>query len=286
MQSNVHEPLESDSPSPNQSLLSDVRNRVESFSGTQCVDWGGQVRDGRCEVTPFIPNPGAYAETNIVRSAEDALVAFDAYTEWFEFVLSDFEPQSDSCVLLPCGAMKPIGSSAIHQKKLEALSQAGLTPDADIMIISEPCTVVPHHWRLHRPPVNYDFPPEFTEESVAPSVFDVFTDRIAEFIDSMPYRTYYPYLVAGHQKKFDTALAKAESSPRVIRIPGSSIGLESEALSGDLFKSTNDIVAKLEVIRALKDGDETVDLSQYPDDVIEEYARRSDFTEVDAEGDN
>jgi predicted RNA-binding protein len=182
--------------------------------------------------------------------------------------------------------MKPIGSSAIHQKKLEALSQAGLTPDADIMIISEPCTVVPHHWRLHRPPVNYDFPPEFTEESSAPAVFDVFTDRIAEFIDSMPYTTYYPYLVAGHQTKFDAALAKAEASPRVIRIPGSSIGLESEALSGDLFKSTTDIVAKLEVIRALKDGDETVDISQYPDGIIEEYAGRSDFTVVDADGQN
>lgn len=286
MQSDVQQSLESDVRSPNESLLSDVRTRVESFSVSKCVDWGGQVRDGRCEVTPFAPNPGAYAETTIVRSVEDALAAFDAYTAWFEFVLSNFEPQSESCVLLPCGAMKPIGSSAIHQKKLEALSQAGLTPDADIMIISEPCTVVPHHWRLHRPPVNYDFPPEFTEESSAPAVFDVFTDRIAEFIDSMPYTTYYPYLVAGHQTKFDAALAKAEASPRVIRIPGSSIGLESEALSGDLFKSTTDIVAKLEVIRALKDGDETVDLSQYPDGIIEEYAGRSDFTVVDADGQN
>jgi hypothetical protein len=152
------------------------------------------------------------------------------------------------------------------------------------MIISEPCTVVPHHWRLHKPPVNYDFPPEFTDQSVAPSVFDLFTDRIAEFIDSMPYTTYYPYLVAGHQEKFDAALAKAESTPRVVRIPGSSIGLSSGALSGDLFKSTEDMVAKVNVIRAFKDGDSSVDLSAYPEAAIDTYSQRPDFTAVDAEG--
>ena len=275
-------PLSSEqSTDPNQHLPDEVRERVERLDRDTCEEWGGIWHDETAHVRESVST--SYNTPTKVRSPSDARAAFSKYTDWFEFVLDAHEPQSDKCVLLPCGANKPIGSSAIHQKKVQALKDADFYPECDIIIISEPCTVVPHDMRLHVAPTNYDFPPEFTERDTAPEVFETFTDRIAQFIDEMPYETYYPYLVQGHQEKFDTALEKATSNPRVVRIPGSSLGLDSHNLSGDLFKSLEDITTKLEMVRALADEDDPSLVAHHPDDVCEFYADRDDYAPVPAE---
>ena len=264
---------------PNATLLPEVRDRVETIDQTTCNEWGGIYRDDTCFVqdSEFTAD---YGTPTVVRSVDDALNGFEKYTEWFEYVLNEFEPKSDACILLPCGATKPIGSSAIHQKKVQALKETDFYPRCDIIIISEPCTIVPHGMRLYRPTVNYDFPPEYTDQNDAPEVFNVFTDRIARFIDEMPYDTYYPYLVQGHQRKFDAAIKKADSNPRVVRIPGSSLGLSSHKLSGDLFKSLEDMTTKLEMIRALADLDEPSLIGHHDDAVVDFYTNREEYQPV------
>lgn len=261
---------------PNAALPSDVRTRVENLDRETCDNWGGIWNDGTCRVRPF-PGDASYTTHTQVRSPEDALRAFLDYTDWFEHALTTYEPASSECVLLPCGSQKPIGSSAIHQKKLTALKNADFYPRCDIIIISEPCTIIPHEWRLHRPPVNYDFPPEYTEQDTAPDVYELFTDRLSRFIDAMDYDVYHPYLVSGHQDKFETAVEKAETNPTTIRIPGSSYGIESGNLSGDLFKSVDDITAKLDMVDALVEHGDRTRVSHYPDGLIDAYASREDY---------
>ena len=261
------------SANPNAGLHPDVRDRVEALDLGTCEEWGGDWVDGVCRVRP-LPLAADHSERTVVRSAADGLDAFERYTDFFEYVLETHERTSDTAVLLPCGAQKPIGSSAIHQKKLDALAAAGYRPAGEVIIISEPCTVIPHGMRLSRPAVNYDFPPEYTDPNEAPAVFDIFTDRLARWIDESGYETLVAYLVSGHMEKLDAALEKCDASPKVVRIPGASLGLESMAYSGDLFKSLDDITAKLEFVRAYKDEGDTDLVADRSEEVREFYAER------------
>lgn len=259
---------------PNNCLDPDVAKRVQDLSRERCLEWGGEWGEPP-QVTPSA-SP-VYQNRTVVRDAEGAMEAFEKYTTWFEYVLETYTPTADNCILLPCGSSKPIGSSSIHQKKLEALSQAGLRDEADVVILSEPCTVVPHEQRLHLAPVNYDFPPDFTEPEVAPEVAELFASRLAEFMDEMGYETYYPYLVKGHQETFDRALELAEQSPGVVVIPGASFGLESHNYSGDLFKTVEDVTAKIDACLALKSPHHDTDLSDYDEEVRSFYAERPEY---------
>lgn len=272
-------------PSPNEWLQDDVRDRVESLDKQTCTEWGGVWSNETAHVRP-LPLDATHQDQTRVRSAADGLAAFERYIDFFEYVLAEFEPTAESAVLVPCGAMKPIGSSAGHQKKVEALKQAGFVPRCDLHIMSEPCTMIPHDMRLTLPAVNYDFPPKYTEQEQAPEVFDVFTDRLATWIDETEYETIYPYLVARHQNKFDAALDKADHDPRVVEIPGASANVEKlvdegdAAYSGDQFKSTTDIAAKLDFIRGFKDlGDDSY-VANYPSDVRQFYRSRAEYRSV------
>lgn len=270
-----------DAPSANElndCLIDDVQSRLSNLDEEKCREWGGTWADGQAAVTPIPADLDAnYRDRTVVRSVADAMDAFEKYTAYFEFVLDNYEPNHDAAVLLPCGANKPIGSSAIHQKKLDALKAAGYRDFCDIVIISEPCTVVPHEMRLTIPPTNYDFPPEYTEQDRAPNVFDVFVDRLATFFEEADYDTLYPYLPAGHQSKFEAAVDRCGADHTVTNIPGSSLNADTMNLSGDLFKSVDDITAKLEFVRALKGNADYELVENYPDEVKDFYADREEY---------
>lgn len=200
-----------------------------------------------------------YSEKTVVRSGSDALEAFEHYTDYFNTVINNWTPSSDKLVLVPCGSSKPIGSSTIHQKKVEAIREGGLS-DADIVVVSEPCTIVPPEYRLSLPAANYDFPPEYTVESDYPEVFDLFTDRLAYWLDMMDYDEVYPYLISGHQNKFDAALEKMDTNPDVYSIPSASYNVETESYSGDRFKKQEEINQKVAAVCKYKAGEDvTVD---------------------------
>lgn len=208
------------------------------------------------------PFDETYAEKTVVRSGSDALEAFERYTKYYNHILNSWSPSSDQLVLVPCGSSKPIGSSTIHQKKVRAIKNGGLN-DADIVIVSEPCTIVPPKYRLSLPAANYDFPPEYTIQNDYPEVFELFTDRLAEWLDATEYQEIYPYLISGHQNKFDAAYEKMDANPSVFNIPSASYNPETESYSGDLFKSQREMNQKVRAVCKFKSGmDVTVD-SQY-----------------------
>lgn len=252
---------------------SDVCTRIESLDKETCMEWGGvwdeETETARVQPLPLEDSP--YIEPTRVESVADANLAFDKYTQFFEYVLNNHAPENDEVVLLPCGSNKPIGSSSIHKKKLNALDEAGYMERCDIAIVSEPCTIIPHEMRLSRPAVNYDFPPEFTEASRAPEVFDVFTTRLAEWLDVTPYSRAYAYLVEGHMNKLRAAHTKATSPPEIVVLPGASLNSETENYSGDLFKSTSDVATKLAAIHSLVSDVETGTSSSMKEFYREKY---------------
>lgn len=237
-------------------LDDETQNNIEKIPDEMQDSWGC---DGVWE-----PCDGVYEEKTQVRSGTDALEAFERYTEYFETVLDEWEPESDELVLVPCGASKPIGSSTLHQKKVSAIRDGGLE-DADIVIVSEPCAIVPPKYRLSVPAANYDFPPEYTVKEDHPEVFEVFTDRLAEWMDKMDYDTIYPFLISGHQSKFEAALEKMETDPTVHTVPSASFNPETESYSGDRFKTLDDMTMKVRAVLSVR-AEKDVELpSEYGD---------------------
>lgn len=234
----------------NYCLDTDTRSNVESLSHDVCREWGGKIVDGTPTVKSYV-NANKYCTKTSVRSHEDAVNAFEKYEEFTNFVIDNREASNNSVVIVPCGATKPVGASASHKKKLNALKKAGLLPDSDLVIMSEPCAIFPHDMRLSLAATNYDFPPEYTEQDTYPDVFETMSTRIADWLQAREYDTVYPYLFARHQTKFDRAVEQLESTPNIVRIPGASFNPETEAYSGDQFKSTNDIATKIRTVKEL-----------------------------------
>lgn len=228
----------------NDNLLPDVQTRLENLDRETAIGWGGRWDDGTAVVSERAEKYNQHTE---VRSVEDAMAAFQKYTEYWANVTEYHEPEHDTAVILPCGSNKPIGTSGSHRKKLAALEQAGWTDEMDILIMSEPCTIIPHDDRLAMPAVNYDFPPEYTEKETAPSVFELFVKRLAIFFEHQDYDTVYPYLVKRHQRKFDAAMEKVDLD--VTEVPGASYNPETGAYSGDMFQTTENLVRKLKAVR-------------------------------------
>lgn len=227
----------------NECLAPEVRRRVEKTDPDTAVEWGGEIRDD----VPTVTNPAGeeYRDRTVVRSVDDALAAFDKYERYAEHVLATFEPENPDAVLLPCGANKPIGSSSIHARKLDAIEASGLGEHSDVLILSEPCSIVPHAERLTLAAANYDFPPEYTDKATAPEVHETFARRVATFIDAAEYRTLYAYLPAGHREVLNTALEYTTGDTDVVHVPGASFNPESGAFCGDLMQSAETIAAKL-----------------------------------------
>ena len=228
-------------------LDADTESNLQKIPESLCTKWGHDGVWDSCN--------GMYREKTVVRSGEDAIEAFEHYTEYFTSMLDEWVPSSDTLVLVPCGASKPIGSSTIHQKKVSAIREGGLQ-DADVVVVSEPCTIVPPEYRLSLAAANYDFPPQFTEKDSYPDVFEVFTDRLAQWLDKMDYDTIYPYLISGHQSKFDAALGKMDTDPTVYSIPSASYNAQTESYSGDRFKKLEDMREKVKAVLRVKAGEE------------------------------
>lgn len=235
---------------PRQALDNETRDRINRIPDSLFDEWG---RNG-----VWSPLDGQYATKTEVRDETDAINAFEQYTAYFHHVRSNWSPSSDTLVLLPCGSSKPIGSSTIHQKKVRAVREGGLS-DADIVILSEPCTVVPPEYRLSLPAVNYDFPPQYTEQDEYSTVFDIFASRLAIWLDEMDYDTVFPYLISSHMNKFDSALNSLDATPTVHRIPSASYNPESGSYSGDRFKKQEEMTMKVRaVLRLRADRDVTM----------------------------
>ena len=266
-------PDESQVHHPNQHLHPDVRNRVESMSRETCEDWGGEWRDGIASVQE-LPITELHWDRTEIESVADAETAFEKYTDFLEYVLENRSKTNETAVLLPCGKMKPIGTSQIHRKKLQALEQAGLTEQSDIVVMSEPCTVIPHDIRLSLPAVNYDFPPEYTEEDRAPVVFETFVDRLVLWLETREYDTIYPYLVKRHQNKFDAAIERADVDTEIVEVPGASFNPDTGNFTGDVFKSVDDMAMKLEQTRVHRAGESKELIADHPESLTEFYRER------------
>lgn len=237
-------------------LDSEAQNKLERIPEEYRKKWG--------ENGIWNPFNSKYNNKTIVKSGDEALEAFKYYTDYFEYVCDNWKKSSNTLVLVPCGSSKPIGSSTIHQKKINAIRDGGLK-NADIVIISEPCTVVPPKYRLSIPAINYDFPPEFTDKKSHPEVFDLFTDRLAEWLDSMNYETIYPFLIKGHMNKFNVAVEKMERDPDVHSIPSASYNPDTGSYSGDRFKSQEDMIEKVKAVLKYKSQKKISHPEEYSD---------------------
>lgn len=228
------------------SLDTDTRDNIEKIPENFREQWGENF---------YNPCDEKYEEKTVVRSREDALAAFEKYTDYLDHVTENWSPTSDTLVLVPCGSSKPIGSSTIHQKKVRAVREAGLE-DADIVIVSEPCVVVPPEYRLSIPAANYDFPPQYTDRDECPRVFDTFVDGLCTWLDAMNYDTIFPYLIQGHMNKFEAAMDRMNSEPDVHSIPSASYNPDTDSYSGDRFKKQDEITEKVRAVLRYKAGDD------------------------------
>lgn len=233
-------------------LDAETQSNIDNIPDSHIDAWGN---DG-----VWAPLNEKYAKKTTVDSGASAIEAFEFYTEYFEHIC-EWEPKSETAVLVPCGATKPIGASTLHQKKVRAIREGGFT-DADIIIISEPCAIVPPEYRLSLPAANYDFPPEYTVADEYPDVFEVFVERIAIWLDTMDYDVLVPYLISGHQRKFDSARKLMETSPSVVEIPTASYNPETGSYSGDMFKKQRDMSYKVSAVRKYRAGDSSVSLPE------------------------
>jgi predicted RNA-binding protein len=154
---------------------------------------------------------------------------------------------------------------------VSAIRDGGLE-DSDIVIVSELCAIVPPEYRLSVPAANYDFPPEYTVKDEYPEVFNIFTDRLAEWMDKMDYETIYPFLISGHQSKFDAAMEKMETNPTVHTVPSASFNPETGSYSGDRFKTLDDITMKVRAVLSVRAGKDV----ELPEKYGEFYADRWD----------
>lgn len=85
--------------------------------------------------------------------------------EWFRFVISKWRPKHDTVILIPCASTKPFYKSITHRNFLKPLWKAWLNDEIDLVIVSEPLTVVPAEFDYPNPiyPI-YDYPPEIIKE--------------------------------------------------------------------------------------------------------------------------
>jgi len=256
----------------NRFLDSSVRENVERLDKQTCEEWGGVWKDDTAHVTQYVDEK--YITKTEITDHQSAIDAFEKYTEFTDYVINEMEANSESVIIVPCGSTKPVGASASHKKKITAIKESKLYPHCDISIMSEPCSIFPHDMRLSVAATNYDFPPEYTEQSSYPDVFETMAERLAEWIDEREYETIYTYLFARHQNKFERAIEIADANPRVIRIPGASYNHESDNYSGDQFKSTENIFHKLEMVNGLANGEDT---SHIPKPTQSFYKSREEY---------
>lgn len=251
-------------------LLEDTKQNLSKMDKETCLDWGGEW-DESGAVPHRVDLDGDFDNPTVVRSGEDALSAFEKYGCWLDYVIENHDEQCDNAVFIPCGSEKPIGTSSIHKQKLQALSNSGLTDIADVYIMSEPCVVVPHHWRLYLPPVNYDFPPQYTSKEEYPEVFQRFVGGLQRFLEEKEYSTVFSYLVKGHQNKMDEVINKTDT--RQVKIPGASYNPDTGNYSGDYFKSTEHMTLKVASTLELNGFDSEKDVSP---DIMNFYEERLD----------
>lgn len=86
-------------------------------------------------------------------------------TKWFEFVMDNWEPRHDVVILIPCASTKPFHKSVTHRNFLRNLWVAWLNDEIDLVIVSEPLTVVPAEYDYPEPiyPI-YDYPPSLIKK--------------------------------------------------------------------------------------------------------------------------
>lgn len=231
-------------------LSENTLGNLKTISREKCEEWGGEWVDGEAHVTKIDSLSTDYTRKTEVRSEKDAIEAFEHYEEYFTHVLDRDTENNEFAVFLPCGSQKPIGSSSVHKKKLNALEASGLLEVADVYIMSEPCVIVPHDERLKVPPTNYDFPPEYTSKEDCPQVFELFVEKLTMFLEEKDYDTIFSYLVEGHQNKMDEAVQNTDVEQ--VKIPGASYNPETENCSGDYFKSVEDMALKIKATIEIK----------------------------------
>lgn len=104
--------------------------------------------------------------------------------EWFEFIRKNWYPLTGKVVLIPCSSKKPYHSSVTHAffSKLWRLWRDG---KIDLVIVSEPLTVVPAEFDFPEPKYPlYEYPPSFIkqENGIAKKERKIWRERMKIFL--------------------------------------------------------------------------------------------------------
>ncbi len=84
---------------------------------------------------------------------------------WFQFVINNWRPRHDNVVLVPCAKTKPFHRSITHRNFLKNLWESWLNDEIDLVIVSEPLTVVPAEYDYPEAQYPlYDYPPALIKE--------------------------------------------------------------------------------------------------------------------------
>jgi len=105
-------------------------------------------------------------------------------SEWFEFIRKNWHPSTGKVVLIPCSSKKPYHSSVTHTffSQLWRLWRDG---KIDLVIVSEPLTVVPAEFDFPKPKYPlYEYPPSFIKQKngIAEKERKIWRERMETFL--------------------------------------------------------------------------------------------------------
>jgi len=123
--------------------------------------------------------------------------------KWFETVINNWKSRTDKLVFVPCASKKPFYQSVTHRSFFKILWNMWKKHVIDLIIVSEPLTVVPADYDYPDPSYPlYDYPPrilhkqnEFTREEI-----QIWRKRFKTFLKKNAMKKCYFILYPYHKK--------------------------------------------------------------------------------------
>jgi len=127
--------------------------------------------------------------------------------QWFNYVMENWSPKTNIIVFVPCASKKPYHSSITHKCFFKKLWNLWFTGKIDLVIVSEPLTVVPANfdYPIMKYP-EYDYPPRIIKKN--PVEQEIWRKRLNAFLNKHIKIRKYAILYKYHKEILGNILRK------------------------------------------------------------------------------
>ncbi len=122
---------------------------------------------------------------------------------WYECVLREWKPRSNLIILIPCARRKPYHKSVTHRYFFKKVWELWKKDMCDLVILSEPLTVVPAEYDYPCPKYPlYDYPPAIIKKKnhFSKSEVAIWRSRLRRFLSIHNQHACYFILYKYHRK--------------------------------------------------------------------------------------